>query len=171
MTKSTHICTVFVYGTLQSGQCRQACWPHPPIEIRPAWTLGALYDRTDYPAMKSGSDRVRGQWWRFDPEHLASTLQALDEVEAAPDLYQRVIVDVFDIPSELRTSDETSAPVVRDSAVRDSAVRASVESADRVAADRVSLGQAWTYLYVADPVDHGFKKLSPNRNGFVQWPS
>ncbi|MEM1067759.1 MAG: gamma-glutamylcyclotransferase family protein [Planctomycetota bacterium] len=87
--------TIFVYGTLQTGQCRESCWPLRPIEIVTAWTLGTLYFREDYPAMKAGRSRVQGQLWRFSLDQIDQVLRVLDEVEAAPTLYTRLTVEVF----------------------------------------------------------------------------
>lgn len=90
---------VFVYGTLKTGQCRERCWPHDPIEIVSAMVYGELYDLGDYPAMLPGADRVSGELWIFQPEHLAATLAVLDEIEdfrqRPDDLYRRVRIPTW----------------------------------------------------------------------------
>jgi gamma-glutamylcyclotransferase (GGCT)/AIG2-like uncharacterized protein YtfP len=87
---------VFVYGTLQRGQCREKCWPLPPRDVTPATTQGRLFDLGEYPALAVGKDVVGGECWRFAPEELDATLEALDEVEGycdgPDDLYTRRIV-------------------------------------------------------------------------------
>ena len=95
---------IFVYGTLKRGQCREAMWPRKPIAIEEAWVWGRLYGRSDYPAMKAGADRVRGERWRFPAEAMPEVLAVLDEIEGTnqlgqPDLYCRVVVDVRDARS------------------------------------------------------------------------
>jgi gamma-glutamylcyclotransferase (GGCT)/AIG2-like uncharacterized protein YtfP len=91
------IIAVFVYGTLKRGQCRETCWPLTPSSIVSAWTRGTLFGRSDYPAMTPGTDRVSGELWTFSSDGIARVLAVLDEVEEAPDLYQRVAVPVFDM--------------------------------------------------------------------------
>jgi gamma-glutamylcyclotransferase (GGCT)/AIG2-like uncharacterized protein YtfP len=92
---------VFVYGTLKRGQCRAAMWPHPPLSIEPAWVRGKLFGRSDYPAMRSGEDQVRGEVWRFHELVIPEVLVQLDEIEGTlqpsgePDLYHRVVVNFF----------------------------------------------------------------------------
>lgn len=93
--------SVFVYGTLKRGQCRENCWPARPIKVVPAWALGTLFSRYDYPAMLAGNDRVLGECWEFDVDDMDRVVDRLDEVEWAnqpgqPDLYTRVTIDVFD---------------------------------------------------------------------------
>ncbi len=65
---------VFVYGTLKTGQCRESCWPRKPLEVRRAWTLGALYDTGPYPALFAGEDMVAGQVWIFDADDMQQLL-------------------------------------------------------------------------------------------------
>src|SRR5436853_6029420 len=36
------ITALFVYGTLQRGQCREQFWPHPPISVEGATIRGQL---------------------------------------------------------------------------------------------------------------------------------
>lgn len=87
---------IFVYGTLQRGEEREACWPHAPLAVIAAETLGELYDLGPYPALITGDDRVAGELWRLRPEDVAHTLQVLDEIECfgqgGVDLYVRRIV-------------------------------------------------------------------------------
>jgi gamma-glutamylcyclotransferase (GGCT)/AIG2-like uncharacterized protein YtfP len=92
---------VFVYGTLKQGFCRAARWPSDPLAIRPAWVWGALFDRHDYPAITEGEDRVTGELWRFTNAAMDEVVTTLDRIEGTnqpgqPDLYRRVVVDVFD---------------------------------------------------------------------------
>lgn len=95
--------TFFVYGTLKRGQCRSALWPCPPVTVRPAWTRGHLYGRHDYPAMTAGDDAVMGECWEFADVDVPAVITALDAIEGTnqpgePDLYHRVITEVFDAP-------------------------------------------------------------------------
>ena len=94
--------SVFVYGTLKRGQCREKCWPVMPIRVSPAWTLGTLFSRDDYPAMLAGDDRVAGECWEFDSDVINQVMHRLDEVEwtnqpGQPDMYHRVTIDLFDM--------------------------------------------------------------------------
>ena len=98
----SRIDAVFVYGTLKQGQCRAPMWPATPREIVPAWVRGQLFGRSDYPALRKGNDRVRGELWRFSPEDMPRVLETLDEIEGTnqpgePDLYHREQVEVFDL--------------------------------------------------------------------------
>ncbi len=91
---------VFVYGTLKRGQCREACWPAAPEEVRLAWTRGELYDTGPYPAMLPGEGWVAGELWSFDPAQAARVLAALDRVEGTnqpgfENEYDRATVTVF----------------------------------------------------------------------------
>lgn len=93
------ITTVFVYGTLKRGQCRESLWPVAPRRIQPGWTRGALFDRPDYPAMTAGPDRVLGELWTFEAERVDAVLKVLDQIEGANqpgqvDLYHRVVTAV-----------------------------------------------------------------------------
>lgn len=90
------ITAVFVYGTLKRGQCRESRWPVPPHAIHAAWTQGCLFDRSDYPAMTPGTQRVRGEVWQFTAEQMERVLEVLDEIEVVPELYVRAAVEVFD---------------------------------------------------------------------------
>ncbi len=89
------VCAVFVYGTLQRGECRAHHWPHPPRQIEDATIRGRLYNLGPYPALAPGDDTVAGELWTIAPEHFQETLAVLDEVEAAAgtgQLYQRRLV-------------------------------------------------------------------------------
>lgn len=96
------ISTLFVYGTLKVGQCRERCWPRQPVEIRAAWTYGELYDTGPYPALFPGDDMVAGQAWLFDPADLPAVLEQLDAIEEyrpgheATNLYNRQVIECFD---------------------------------------------------------------------------
>lgn len=86
----------FVYGTLKRGQCREACWPVRPQQIRVAYAQGELYNLGDYPAMVAGNDTIVGELWSFPESDIPTTLQVLDEIEGyrdrSDDLYQRVVI-------------------------------------------------------------------------------
>jgi gamma-glutamylcyclotransferase (GGCT)/AIG2-like uncharacterized protein YtfP len=75
------ITALFVYGTLQRGQCRERCWPHAPLSVELATVRGRLYDLGPYPALVAGDDLIGGEVWRLAAEHLSRTLAVLDEVE------------------------------------------------------------------------------------------
>ena len=97
MIEPSAVQSVFVYGTLQRGQCRERLWPRAPLKVEPAWTLGALYDLGPYPALVAGSDRILGEAWHFAAADLPPTLDILDGIEghrgAADDLYVRVAIE------------------------------------------------------------------------------
>ncbi len=96
------VLSVFVYGTLKRGQCRETCWPCKPERIVRAWTQGELYDTGPYPALFEGHDLVAGELWTFDADSLTQVLIELDIVEEyrpgaeATNLYNRVIVPCID---------------------------------------------------------------------------
>jgi gamma-glutamylcyclotransferase (GGCT)/AIG2-like uncharacterized protein YtfP len=87
---------IFVYGTLQRGQCRERCWPRAPLRIEEATVQGAIYDLGPYPALAPGDDCVVGELWHLAEADMPVTLRELDRVEAfygrADDLYQRVTI-------------------------------------------------------------------------------
>lgn len=87
---------IFVYGTLQRGQCRERCWPHAPLRIDEGTIRATLYDLGPYPAIGPGDDLVRGEIWEFAAGQMADTLRILDEVEgynqSGGDLYVRRLV-------------------------------------------------------------------------------
>ena len=91
---------IFVYGTLQRGQCRERCWPRPPLRVEPATTRGRLYDLGPYPAMVPGDDWIRGELWHLRPEDVPLTLETLDAVEGCVegtgDQYRRVVIECRD---------------------------------------------------------------------------
>ncbi|MGB1925175.1 MAG: gamma-glutamylcyclotransferase family protein [Rubripirellula sp.] len=94
--------SVFVYGTLKRGQCRENVWPTAPSKVTPAWIRAALYGRSDYPALRPGNDQVLGELWSFTTEKMPSIVEALDRVEGTnqigePDLYVRKCVPTFSI--------------------------------------------------------------------------
>lgn len=100
------ISSVFVYGTLKTGQCREKHWPIRPQLIVKAWIEAELYDTGPYPAIGVGHDLVAGELWMFLPSEIASVLSALDEVEGyrenAPDsnLYLREAIQCVTVHGE-----------------------------------------------------------------------
>jgi gamma-glutamylcyclotransferase (GGCT)/AIG2-like uncharacterized protein YtfP len=100
------ITVLFVYGTLQRGQCRERCWPHAPRRVEPAVVRGRLYDLGPYPALVEGDDLVGGEAWHLAPEHVPRTLTVLDEVEdvAAGEagLYARRVVECREASETVR---------------------------------------------------------------------
>lgn len=102
------VLSVFAYGTLKSGQCRERCWPSRPIGVAKAWTLGELYDTGPYPALFPGSDRVAGELWTFSVTAIETVLAELDEVEEyatgceATNLYNREVVQCTDEQGRIR---------------------------------------------------------------------
>ena len=91
--------SIFVYGTLKQGQCREHCWPCKPLSVELATTRGALYDLGPYPALlhgKNHEEKVLGEIWTFRPADIADTLRVLDSIEGFGqgnvDLYTREIV-------------------------------------------------------------------------------
>lgn len=92
--------SVFVYGTLMTGQRRAKCWPHPPLRITPARVRGTLYDLVKYPAMVHGDYWIGGERWEIAQPDLPATLETLDEIEgyrnSPHDLYRREIVECWD---------------------------------------------------------------------------
>ncbi|QEF99348.1 AIG2-like family protein [Stieleria maiorica] len=98
--------SVFVYGTLKRGQCRESCWPVRPLRVMPGWIRGTLYGREDYPALLPGEHRVVGELWVFDPGAIPRVLSVLDDIEgtdgnSADDLYHRHLVEVRNDAGEL----------------------------------------------------------------------
>ena len=130
----------FVYGTLKRGLRNECVWPTKPIQIWEAWISGQLYERSDYPALKEGIDRVLGEVWLFEDEDVEPVTRALDLLEGtngngANDLYHRISVEPFSL---------TERPTIT----------------------------AWTYRYVGNPIDHGFRRMYPCENeGYVVWPA
>lgn len=88
---------IFVYGTLQRGECREGCWPHLPQRVEWAEIRGRLLDLGPYPALVSGDDRIRGELWTIAAEHLEETLGVLDRIEGcvgdAGDEYVRDVIE------------------------------------------------------------------------------
>lgn len=92
--------SVFVYGTLKRGQCRENLWPVPPIKVTPGWILAKLFGREDYPAIVPGNDQVMGECWRFTAQQMPAVIKRLDQIEGTnqagePDLYVRKLVMTF----------------------------------------------------------------------------
>jgi gamma-glutamylcyclotransferase (GGCT)/AIG2-like uncharacterized protein YtfP len=84
--------SLFVYGSLKRGFLREGAWPHRPLQVRSGSILAKLFDLGPYPAVilsnpsdspdaDSLDDCVLGEVWTIAPEHLAETLQVLDQVE------------------------------------------------------------------------------------------
>lgn len=92
----------FVYGTLKRGQCREHVWPCEPLSVKTAWLRGELYSRVDYPALRSGEDRVQGEVWTFADHQLEQVLPVIDAIEGTDgnrpdDLYHRFTVEAFEL--------------------------------------------------------------------------
>jgi gamma-glutamylcyclotransferase (GGCT)/AIG2-like uncharacterized protein YtfP len=91
------ITALFVYGTLQRGQCRERCWPHAPLSVQAATVRGRLYDLGPYPALVEGDELVGGEVWQLAAEYMPHTLAVLDDVEDAAvgeaGLYARRLVE------------------------------------------------------------------------------
>ena len=149
------ISSVFVYGTLKRGQCRGVMWPFEPLRVSLVFTLGALYDRHDYPAMTSGTDCVVGEKWDFHSEQMQRVLEVLDAIEGAnqvgaPDLYRRVVVATWDLYEPGAAGNSGDAETSR---------------------------KAYTYHYASDPADDGFTRILPGQSDqwsvgpCVQWPT
>ena len=141
---------MFVYGTLQRGQRREVNWPRQPLSIEPAWIWGDLFGRSDYPALRPGNLKVRGELWRFVAEDMPQTLEILDEIEGTTDngpqdRYHRRLSE-----ANLFAEDGSSA--------------AAEISAD-VAANPI---RCFTYVYHWDVHEQGFSRC-PVVDGFQHW--
>ena len=92
--------SVFVYGTLKRGHCREKNWPHAPLDVQPAVARGRLFDLGPYPALVPGDEQVLGELWRFGPEQIDRTLAVLDRVEGHDlgdlSLYTREVIVCYD---------------------------------------------------------------------------
>jgi gamma-glutamylcyclotransferase (GGCT)/AIG2-like uncharacterized protein YtfP len=96
------ITSVFVYGTLQRGQCRAAMWPRSPRAVSAAFVRGRLYDLGPYPALRCDDDDLEADWvagelWSFTADDLPATIRELDRIEetnqsGAVNLYDRILV-------------------------------------------------------------------------------
>ncbi|OUT58703.1 MAG: hypothetical protein CBB71_12475 [Rhodopirellula sp. TMED11] len=146
---ATDVQAMFVYGTLQRGQRREVNWPRQPLTIQPAWIWGDLFGRSDYPALRPGKRKVRGELWRFAAQDMPQTLEILDEIEGTTDngpqdRYQRRLSE------------------------------ANILNADNRSADPVSVDPAtspircFTYLYHWDVHEQGFL-CCPVVDGFQHW--
>lgn len=94
------VTSVFVYGTLKRGQCRETRWPVQPLRIQTAFVSGTLFSRHDYPALRQGTDRVKGELWTFLPDQMSIVLARLDAIEGTngnspDDLYHRHVIDAL----------------------------------------------------------------------------
>ncbi|WP_164104190.1 gamma-glutamylcyclotransferase family protein [Candidatus Laterigemmans baculatus] len=112
------IAHVFVYGTLRRGQCREGCWPRPPLHVATGFVQAELFDLGPYPAILVGKDWVCGECWTLREEDVEETLRVLDAIEgfAQPgedDLYVRRVVDILTAPPPATAPDARSqdAPV------------------------------------------------------------
>lgn len=98
------LCSVFVYGTLQRGECRDSCWPFPPGRVERARIRAQLFDLGEYPAIVLGDDWVLGECWQFAPAEMARTLSILDDIEgysgSPDDLYCRQVVEFERLDAE-----------------------------------------------------------------------
>ena len=140
------ISSVFVYGTLKRGQWRGVMWPFEPLRVSLVFTRGTLFDRHDYPAMTSGTDRVVGEKWDFHSEQMQRVLEVLDAIEGtnqvgAPDLYRRVVVATWDLYEPGAAGNSGDAETSR---------------------------KAYAYHYASDPADDGFTRILPGQSD--QWP-
>lgn len=99
------LCSVFVYGTLQRGECREGCWPFPPQRVERARIRAQLFDLGEYPAMTAGDDWVLGECWQLASDEMARTLSVLDEIEgytdSPDDLFRRQVVDCVLLGAEV----------------------------------------------------------------------
>lgn len=148
------IVSVFVYGTLKRGQCREGMWPVDPLRVSSVFTHGTLFDRQDYPAMTSGTDEVVGEKWDFFPQQMQRVLEVLDAIEGAnqpgiPDLYRRVVVPTWDLCQSVTVGSPS---------------------------DIDTAGKSFTYHYARDPLKDGFIRLLPTQavqrraKPCVRWP-
>jgi gamma-glutamylcyclotransferase (GGCT)/AIG2-like uncharacterized protein YtfP len=90
--------SIFVYGTLRRGQCRENQWPCPARSIVRAFVSAKLYDLGPYPAIVEGQDAVAGERWDMAPEDLEKTFFVLDQIEGfvegrTGNLYERKIIE------------------------------------------------------------------------------
>lgn len=109
MTSRTETSAIFVYGTLKRGQIRARCWPRTPRAIQQGFCRGQLFDLGPYPAIVPGEDVIAGEIWHFTADDLEATLDTLDRIEGyrgpgSRNLYERVVVQVFDWPNLEDTS-------------------------------------------------------------------
>ncbi len=99
----------FVYGTLKLGQCREKCWPTPPLAVLPAWTFGQLYDLGAYPALllshDSDADKIAGQVWSFQRSEFDMIIKTLDRIEGTNQPHQANEYDRVELPVTIRETD------------------------------------------------------------------
>ena len=128
-------------------------WPVEPLEVFAVYTYGTLFDRHDYPAMTSGTDRVAGERWDFHPEQMPRVLEVLDAIEGAnqpglPDLYRRVVVATWEL-----------------------------SQGDAGCPEQGCCRAAYTYHYCNEPLEDGFTLVVPDpskgehANSCVCWPA
>lgn len=91
---------IFVYGTLKRGQCREDCWPRPPLSVQPAFVRGRLLCLGPFPGLVEGGQWVRGEAWKIAHHDLAETIQTLDQIEGfqqprEANQYERIEIDLF----------------------------------------------------------------------------
>jgi len=102
---------IFVYGTLQRGECRATLWPCVPTRVETAFTRGRLFDLGPYPALLPGEDLVRGELWHVAKADFPRTTHTLDAIEGylqpdQPDWYVRKTTDCY--PGEPSAADSTT---------------------------------------------------------------
>ncbi len=149
-------CSIFVYGTLQVGQCREHAWPYTAQSIRRGWTLGRLYDLGPFPAIVPGQDRILGELRTYLPEHMDDTLRVLDEIEGTNQ------------PGEANEYDRLLVPVhIIDTAI-------GVENERPLTSPPAETRQAFAYFYADPAALRSSRYVAPNlpRAGqlYARWP-
>lgn len=110
---SSEVKSVFVYGTLKRGECREHCWPVAPHDVRPAVVQGALFDLGPYPAMCEGTEWILGEIWRLPAGAMEPTLRALDAIEGyvpggGSNIYERITVEAMPVDAANGTESESA---------------------------------------------------------------
>ena len=104
--------------------------------------------------MRPGGDRIAGECWQFDQNEVLRVIQALDIIEGTnqpnrANLYDRVTLQAFPI--------EAMEDKVTDFGSDRTELRRSIP--------------AYGYHYAVDPLEHGFRRLSPSpEDGLSRWP-
>lgn len=99
MAENIRTLPLFVYGTLQRGEIREACWPYPAQQVLSATARGVLYDFGPHPALMPGELEIRGELWFIPADGMVITLRVLDEIEGyrqpgQRDWYLREVISV-----------------------------------------------------------------------------